>query len=222
MKKNKWDAYYMSHYKPEDSDWSSRDVEKYKRWYVSWLSYIRVRCPAFQRKSTIFEIGSGIGSVAKSLQEKGHDVTGSDITPFMVQRANLYCKPVKFIECDIQKPIPLKKKVDMVVGFEVLEHVPDVEKAIKNIWNGLHKDGYFVGTSPYPFPKNFKDPTHVNVKYPEQWVELFKKTGFSEVTIYPMSFMPYLWRIRPSLNVVMPFFNPWPTIVSTALIIAKK
>jgi 2-polyprenyl-3-methyl-5-hydroxy-6-metoxy-1,4-benzoquinol methylase len=222
MKLSKWDKYFLSHYRPDKNDWSMQDVYKYKQWYTSWVRYFEKKCPVLQEKASIFEIGSAMGSMAQLLHERGHNVIGSDISDLMVQSANQLCKPIRFVFCDIQKGIPLKKLFDIVLALEVLEHVPKLEASIKHIYASLRRGGYFVGTSPYPYKKNFLDPTHINVKYPDEWRILFEKNGFSDVKIYPMSFFPFLWRIHRSLNIVLPFKTALPLFISTTLIIAKK
>ena len=222
MKTNKWDKYHTTHYHSLSGEWSRLDVERYKQWYFSWLNYLQSTCSIFQKKLDIFEIGSGVGAMAELLREQGHNITGSDISPYIVSCANKLCAPIRFLACDIQNRIPLKKKFDVVLGLEVIEHVPDVQKALRVIHTALNDNGYFIGTTPYPFKKNFIDKTHVNVKYPDEWREEFRKAGFSDVAVHPMSFLPFLWRINKRLNPVLPFYMSWPYFVSTSLIVAKK
>lgn len=212
----------MSHYKPISQQWSDKDVQKYRQWYFSWLNYIEKKCPVFKKKLRIFEIGSGVGSMASLLHERGHEVTGSDISDLMVKSAALHCKPIRFVLCDIQKKIPSSTKFNVVMGFEVLEHVPNLTAALKSIYQGLDINGYFIGTTPYPYKKNFIDPTHVNVHFPSEWEGMFRKAGFREVHVYPMSFFPLIWRIHKLFNPVLPFYTPLPLFISTTLIVAKK
>lgn len=212
----------MSHYQPVGDTWGILDVEKYKRWYLSWINYIEKKCPFLQKKLKIFEIGSAIGAVAILLHERGHDVTGSDVSKKIVSVANFINKPVSFIFCDIQNPIPLKKSFDVIMGFEVLEHVPKLKKALQNIKQSLSRGGYFIGTTPFPYAKNYLDRTHVFVAKPKVWKLLFLDAGFSHVLTFPMSFFPLLWRFSKYTNPVLPFYISWPFFVSTTLIIAKK
>lgn len=212
----------MSHYHPQEGQWSHADVEKYKRWYFSWINYIEKKCPRLRTRAKIFEIGSAVGSVAHLLYERGHDVTGSDISGLMVKTAQALCRPIPFVHCDVQKNIPGTKRYDAVLGFEVLEHVYDLPRALANIRKSLLPGGYFIGTSPYPYKKNYLDRTHVNVMYPEDWKRMFMNAGFRMVQVTPMAFFPFFWRLGKYANPVLPFYIPWPFFVSTALIIAQK
>lgn len=212
----------MSHYHPVGEKWSKKDVVKYKRWYFSWINYIEQKCPGLKQRAKIFEIGSAVGSMAQLLYERGHDVTGSDISDLMVKTANVLCHPIPFVHCDVQRSIPGTKRYDAVMGFEVLEHVQDLPVALTNIRKSLKHGGYFIGTSPYPYKKNYLDRTHVNVMYPKDWKRMFMSAGFRTVRITPMAFFPFFWRFNKYANPVLPFYIPWPFFVSTELIIAQK
>lgn len=222
MKKNKWDEYFSNYYHPVGETWGVRDVAKYSKWYFSWINYIERHCRIFQKRLRIFEIGSAIGAVAKLLHERDHMVVGSDISRKMVAIANDVCRPVPFIRCDIQMAIPSKTKFDVIMAFEVLEHIPKLKKALQNIRASLLPGGYFIGTSPYPYSKNYLDRTHVFVANPNVWKKLFLENGFTQVKTLPMSFLPVVWRLSKMTNPVLPFYIPLPFFVSTTLIIAKK
>ncbi len=81
----------------------------------------------------------------------------------------------------------------------------------------------FIGSSPDPYKKNvLADKTHNFVLHPENWKRLFLNNLFKNVDIYPMSFLPFLWRINKHLNIKLPFYIPFKYFISTCLIIAKK
>lgn len=216
---DKWDNYFHSHYKPVKGDWSGEDLKMYMQWYSSWINYILPLLP--RKKGNLLELGSAVGSTAVLLSKSGFRVTGSDISQEMVHKAEQLCKPIRFVYCDIQKGIS-HRGWDAIAGFEVLEHVPNLKKAVGNIYKSLKKGGIFFGSSPYPYQKNFLDPTHCNVHSPDEWKKIFKKTGFVSVKTYPMSFFPFFWRIHRLFNPVLPFYVPLPWFISTTLIVAEK
>lgn len=208
---------------PKKKKWGRDDLLHYKNWYYMWIEYIDKKLSFSKhlpKVPNVLEIGSGIGGVSALLSDKDWDVTGSDISREMVSSAQATNKNVHFIFCDVQERIP--GGYDAIFGFEVLEHIPKPEKAIRNIHDALKKGGYFIGSTPFPYPKNFTDPTHCSVLYPKEWTTLFKKAHFKNITTYPISFFPFLWRIHKKLNIILPFYIPFPGFVSTTLLIGEK
>jgi len=69
---------------------------------------------------------------------------------------------------------PLARRYDLVTCVEVLEHVPpaECETAIDNLCAAT--DRILFSSSPF----DYGEPTHVNVKQPDQWAELFARRGF--------------------------------------------
>ena len=111
----------------------------------------------------------------------------------------------------------------MIVALEVLEHIENPSAVIEKIATLLKPGGVFCGTTPYPFRKNIvSDQTHISVLHPENWRRLFSSAKFKAVSISPMSFFPFLWRIHPRLNIRLPFYLSTKTVVSTCLIVARK
>lgn len=117
----------------------------------------------------------------------------------------------------------LERYKDIVFAFEVLEHLDNPYEAIIKIHKLLKKEGYFIGTTPYPFKKNiYADSTHRYILHPENWKKLFIEAGFSEVKLIPMSFLPFIWRLNKYINVRLPFYISLPSMISTCLLICKK
>ena len=215
----KWDKYFYSHYKPKRNDWGYLDMMHYKKWYFAWLNFIEKKIK-LKKNAKVLEVGSGIGGVVSLLVDKNFKVTGSDISKKMVKIGNKLNKNASFIYCDISKHI--YGKYDAIFAFEVLEHIKNPETAIGNIKKSLRKGGYFIGSSPYPFKKAYSDPTHCSVNYPHVWEYMFIKAGYKKITVYPISIIPFIWRINSKLNIILPFYVPFKHFVSTSLIIAKK
>ena len=171
-------------------------------------------------KDSVLEIGAGVGSFYSFLPEQIY-YDGLELDSSAVKFANehfghsiFHCTPIeKFIT---------NKKYDYVFAFEVLEHLDNPDLVIKKIHSLLKKGGIFIGTSPYPYPKNILgDSTHKYVLHPENWKKLMVESGFNSVSLYPMSYIPYLWRIQPKLNIRIPFYISSPLFISTCLFIEK-
>ncbi len=211
-----WDSYFYTRYKPKKDDWSNEDIAKYKRWYKNWLAYIK-KNQQFEFKNTkVLEIGCGIGAFVSLLYEEGSMPVGTDISRKILEKAKKISPHIDFFFYNIMETFSYKETYDFVVAFEVLEHVPDVGIAVKNIFKRLKRGGYFIGSTPYPYAKNMTDPTHVNVHLPFFWKTLFMTEGFLNVKTFPLSVPPILW------GMMIPRYVPWQGFVSTTLIIAKK
>jgi nucleoside-diphosphate-sugar epimerase len=90
------------------------DLEKYRRWYTSWLSLIKQEYSlSFTNKKAI-ELGCGIGSFTSLLHDEGCDVTGSDISEVMVTQASRVKPEIPFVVYDVMKPFPVKNNFDFV------------------------------------------------------------------------------------------------------------
>jgi 2-polyprenyl-3-methyl-5-hydroxy-6-metoxy-1,4-benzoquinol methylase len=209
--------YFKEHYK---SAFSLKDIEDYQKWFRAQYIFIQKREP-FIKSQRILEIGSGLGSFYSLLPE-GIAYKGIELDSAATQFATTHFKDANFTTESFEK-FTVKSPYDRVIAFEVLEHVENPIQCIEKIHASLKDSGIFMGTSPYPYAKNvFADETHLHVLHPENWKRLFKNAKFKTVETFPMSFFPYLWRIHPALNIRIPFYVPFPQVISTTLIIAKK
>src|SRR3989344_3467296 len=212
MKRNNatidWDTYFGSMY-PSSTGWRQAQHELYRKWYRPWLEYIDRIVPIYKKGIESFEIGSGIGAVTSFLNEHEVRITGSDISRKAITVAKRLNPNVPFVVCDIEKGMPDAKKYDRIFAFEVLEHLHDIPHLVNTLKKHLKRNGYFIGTSPYPYPKNLLDPTHVHVMYPDYWLKVFKKHGFTDVSVRPLSCIPFLWKIHRAFHPILPFYIPF-------------
>jgi len=112
------------------------------------------------------------------LLQKGFEVTFADIsdialgfTKWRVKKRKL---KARFI--DLKKEKLPKNSFDFVVSIDVLEHIVDYKKTLKEIFESLEKEGLFLA---HVGPKKRKWPMHLNS--PEQVFKAAKKIGFIEL-----------------------------------------
>ncbi len=222
MKQQKWNNYFYSHYRPEGNEWGIKDLEKYRLWYSSWLHLIKSRFHLHFNDKKTLELGCGIGALSTLLHDEGAQATGTDIAEIMVEHAQRLSPTIPFRVYDVTRSFPTNDTFNFIFAFEVLEHIPQLDLALSNIYNLLDKNGYFIASTPYPYKKNMIDPTHVNVHLPEFWQTTIESYGFSKVTCLPLSFPPLIWRIPPFINPIIHRYIPLKGFVSTTLIVAKK
>ena len=223
-KRNKFEeSYFEGWFKGAVGDFTEHDLEISRNWFWAWLTKLNSYVPVARGKGrTVLEIGCSIGGVASLLSERGFNVYASDISKYAVERAKKLSPKVMFCVFDVQKPIPLRKKFDIILSFEVVEHLEKPELAIKNMYNSLNKGGYLVISTPYPYKWIHSDPTHINVKFPKEWVNIMKDTGLKKVFYHRFSLLPFFYRFNRRFHVILPFAIPVSRINSPIFFIGKK
>ena len=220
MPKDRYQDYYKNHYKVTFSD---EDISRWCGWFTGEWKHIR-KYIKFKRGMRVLDIGSGSGGFYEIMRREGVqlDYVGLDLDPTIVDFANKHFKVRSFRNQKFEDHKP-RQKYDLIVAFEVLEHVDDPGKFVQRIYKLLNPRGMFIGTTPFPFKKNIvSDATHVSVLHPLNWERLFKNSGFKKVSSEPMTYLPGLWRISPAINVRIPFYIGLPKLVSTSFIQASK
>lgn len=210
-------GYFKNHFK---ASFSKTDIEREPRWFYTQWQFINRKCN-ISPNCQILEIGSGLGKIYTFLENKDR-YWGIELDTDAVEFTNRYFKTDHFLNCSLEE-YSAKRNFDVVFAIEVLEHFASPAVSIRKIYELLKSGGVFVGTSPYPFKKNvLADPTHMYVLPPENWKKLFTAAGFKKIELYPMSFIPFLWRINKKVNPVIPIYFPLKNTIATCLIIAYK
>jgi 2-polyprenyl-6-hydroxyphenyl methylase/3-demethylubiquinone-9 3-methyltransferase len=102
------------------------------------------------KKISILDIGCGGGLLAEPMSRLGADVVGIDASTKNIDIANFHAKKnklkIKYI-CASPETLKIKKKFDVILNMEIIEHVNDVNFFIKKSSSLLKKDGLmFVAT----------------------------------------------------------------------------
>ena len=137
----------------DNNDYSSEDLNilvKYEEkhfWFKrrkDYILYFINKC--LNKKLSFIEIGSGTSYIAKALSDDGYNISIGDIYSngfkFALKSniSNLY-------QFDLYKA-PFEKQFDVICMFDVLEHLDDEVKALKNIHKMLNNNGFIVLTVP--------------------------------------------------------------------------
>ncbi len=95
----------------------------------------------------ILDVGCGGGIICEPLARLGAKVTGIDFAPNNIKAAKIHSKKnklkIKYIYKDIEKS-KLDEKFDLILMFEVLEHLDNWKKTIKKIKKNLNKNGLII------------------------------------------------------------------------------
>jgi SAM-dependent methyltransferase len=93
----------------------------------------------------------GTGRHAKHLVELGHDVTGVDLTPEMLQRAAEAVPEARFIEGDLRGLRAEDAAFDLVVCGLALSHLPQLGPPVAELTRVLRPGGRMVISVLHPF-----------------------------------------------------------------------
>lgn len=159
----------------EGADWLPIKLTQYR------LSLKLIKL--FPLKGEVLDVGGGNASFwefAKDLRKNLTSLTLCDISPYATERAQK--KGIKTVVMDITSSYPVfNEKFDAICCFEVMEHIQEDAKAIKNCFNMLKSGGYFylsVPRSKHFWTKSDKTSCHVRRYETEEMILKLEKAGF--------------------------------------------
>lgn len=141
---------------------------------IFWVRYIR----KLKKNGKLLEVGCGEGHFLKRISSYftawGVDINrdGIDIAKKVADKANLEV-------CDaINLPFG-KDFFDVVVAFDVIEHLQNPELYFEEAFRVLNSDGILIIRTPNPFSFGAKikgdrwhghhDKTHISIRNPKEW-----------------------------------------------------
>jgi SAM-dependent methyltransferase len=149
----------------------------------------------FSRKNKYLLMGVGTGYFLNKMESLGFQGKAIDISTEAIKIAKLNTNPAK---TDIQFGDILKyknnKKYDLVLSFEVLEHIKDDQLAINNIHKLLKNNGTFVFSVPAHMSKWGEMDTmggHFRRYERHELIQKLKVAEFKIKTIWTFGF-PFL------------------------------
>jgi SAM-dependent methyltransferase len=143
----------------------------------------------FKKSGTLFDIGCAYGLFCKAAA-RNFDCTGCDVSAHAVREAtqSVSSRGAHFFVSNLPD-IPTEKKYDVITCFDVLEHVPDLVRALQNLRDlSADSSGILVLTVPVydgMFAKiaGFldNDPTHIHKESRNFWKKSLAENGFEIV-----------------------------------------
>jgi SAM-dependent methyltransferase len=123
----------------------------------------------------ILELGCAFGKFLSSLNPEWHRY-GLDISEFAIDQARQSVPDAKLSVSNITH-IPFKESFDIIVAFDVLEHVPNLEQVVLSVKSKLTPIGYFIFVVPvYDGPTSplirflDRDITHLHKESRDFWL----------------------------------------------------
>jgi len=100
--------------------------------------------PRFVPGGRVLDVGAGYGGLSHRLLQLGYDVTAVDIDPSLCEHAD-----VEVRRCDIMQGLPFADETfDVLTLTEVIEHMEDPFRCVRECNRVLKPGGIFVLTTP--------------------------------------------------------------------------
>jgi 2-polyprenyl-3-methyl-5-hydroxy-6-metoxy-1,4-benzoquinol methylase len=150
-----------------------------------WLTYfdgVAARTSAELEPRSVLDAGCALGMLVGAFRDHGVEAFGTDISEYAVTHADPAVREFLWVG-SLGDPLP--RRYDLVTCFEVLEHLDAGEsaRAIKNLCEATDQI-LFCST-----PRDYDEPSHVNVRPQEDWVADFAKEGFLRDLSFDASFV---------------------------------
>jgi len=149
---------------------------------------------------SILDIGCGGGLLSEPMSKMGANVTGIDASDKNIKIAKLHSKKNKLkinYLCSSPEKLKIKKKFDVILNMEIVEHVEDIDFFLKSCSKLLKKNGLmFVAT----INKTFKSYVFaiVGAEYILRWLPI--GTHEWEKFVKPEDLKKILMKYDLSLN----------------------
>ena len=174
------------------------------------------------KKISILDIGCGGGLLSEPMNKLGASVTGIDASDKNISVAKVHAKEnnldINYLCCSPEK-LDNKKKFDVILNLEIVEHVDNVDLYLKSCSNLIKKDGLmFTATINRTFESYIK--AIVGAEYILRWLpigthdwnkfvkpeDLEKKlslANFSTIDVKGLEFNPLFkkWKKSDNLSV---------------------
>jgi SAM-dependent methyltransferase len=129
-------------YRGDDLDQNDPAISQ----YTQWLTELIANLPA---AAAVLDLGCGNGiPVAKLLSDAGCTVTGVDISPVQIARAQAALPNARFVCADMSEQTFPPATFTAIVSFYAIIHLPIAEQPalLANIYRWLQPGGYFMAT----------------------------------------------------------------------------
>lgn len=145
----------------------------------------------------LLDIGCGLGSFLKEAKKSGYITSGNDISVYAKNKIEEDLK-ILFYLGPAQKVLP-KQSFNIITAWDVLEHVFDINRMLKSIYQSLNEGGFLFLTTPNYrswdariFGRSWygykKIPEHLLFFSPKSIKYTLEKNGFSLLKVINWGF----------------------------------
>lgn len=151
---------------------------------------------------SVLEIGSGVGLIGSYIRNKNQKIkyTGIEIDKESFDKSRSL--NLNTINADFSEMDNIKETFDVIMLWEVIEHLQDLKRFLELAYKRLNKNGKIILSTPnyekiYNYPKRDKDqifqdfpPVHINFFTKENIINIFEINQFKNCKSFVKKF-PY-------------------------------
>lgn len=176
---------------------------RYSQYWWSNRLYAKLAKKWGKQGSKLLEVGSGLGHLVGQL-ENCFQTFGTEINPWAIKMSISSTDKTLFADSNAEE-LPFSSRIfGVVIIKHVIEHLTNPESAISEIGRVIAPGGTLIFSTPNLFSflkplkgKNwigYRDPTHISLKPPPEWISLLQRHGFLIKHIYSDGFWdaPYM------------------------------
>ncbi|HEV2855041.1 MAG TPA: methyltransferase domain-containing protein [Thermoanaerobaculia bacterium] len=136
-----------------------------------------------QPGARLFELGVGLGLFLESVHGE-YECAGCDVNAFGLEQTRKRTG-LERLHLGSVETLDREPALDAVVAWDVLEHLPDLDSALRTVHARLADGGYLIGVVPvYDGPLGWlvrlldRDPSHVTKQSRHFWLRKLTEAGF--------------------------------------------
>lgn len=176
---------------------------KYSMYWWSNRFYAMLARRYGKRGARLLEVGSGMGHLVGQLEDT-FKTFGCDINHWAVHQSKSVVRNTSLQTASAQELPFSDGSFSVVIIKHIVEHLPDPQKAIQEIWRVTERDGTLILATPNldsllkPWKGEkwigYQDPTHIALKQPAEWISCIEGAGFTIKHIFADGFwdVPYI------------------------------
>ncbi len=151
----------------------------------------------------LLEVGSGLGHLVAQL-ENSFETYGMDLNYWAVNQSKEVIQKSQLQTASAQEVPFADHSFNVVIIKHIVEHLPDPQKAIREIGRVTEKGGVLILATPNldsllkPWKGQawigYQDPTHISLKRPAEWLSFIEGAGFTLIKVFADGFwdVPYI------------------------------
>lgn len=160
--------------------------------------------PKQDKRMTVIDFGAGSGRITIPLLQKGYNVTAVDLSDQSLHQIASIAKKLKLSHLKTSQTLPLKQKVQAILGADILHHVI-LDDVLPDLYKALDKNGIVSFSEPCAWNLTW----HIYLRIASDWEvekrmmycsyfnlkKTFERHGFKNVQLRGLGILP-----RPFFN----------------------